>query len=273
MLSIPEALDTQAKAALTKARDLKRPGAFAVSGLLGGAYVGVGVILMVSTAGPLLAAGDPLTKLVSGLVFGVALTLVVFAGAELVTSTMMTAVQGFAAKSIGGRTAVRLIAITFALNFVGAALFAALIVASGVLETNAAAGAMVHELLLSKSLLTPLELVVRGTLCNLLVCLAVWMGVRIVAPGPRIAVILLAMLAFVSAGFEHVVANMTTYWIGVLLRDPAASAPLFAENMLFVGLGNLVGGGLLVGIVYWVLAGRPRGEAAEQPLDTDAVRP
>ncbi|MGO3679080.1 MAG: formate/nitrite transporter family protein, partial [Microbacteriaceae bacterium] len=115
MLSIPEALDTQAKAALTKARDLKRPGAFTVSGLLGGAYVGVGVILMVSTAGPLLAAGDPLTKLVSGLVFGVALTLVVFAGAELVTSTMMTAVQGFAAKSIGGRTAVRLIATTFAL--------------------------------------------------------------------------------------------------------------------------------------------------------------
>lgn len=258
MLSISEALTVQSDAAHHKTNELRAPARFTLSGVLGGAYVGIGVILMASTAGPFFAAGDPATKLVSGLVFGVALTLVVFAGAELVTSTMMTAVQGAATRTINWRSALTLITAAFISNLIGAAAFSALIVFSGVLETHEAAGSMIGSLLAAKAALTPLELFIRGTLCNLLVCLAVWMGVRIQAPGPRIAVILLAMLAFVSSGFEHVVANMTTYFIGMFTGDPAATLPIFVGNMLFVGLGNLVGGGLLVGIVYWALGGAPR---------------
>lgn len=268
MLSISEALRDQAQSALTKAESLRAPGRFTLAGLFGGAYVGIGAVLMVSAAGPLVAEGDPLAKFIGGLVFGVALTIVVFAGAELVTSTMMTAVQGRATGAIGGGVTTWLITVTFVLNFVGAALFSALIVASGVLASNESAAAMLTGLLNLKAGLSPLELFVRGVLCNTLVCLAVWMGVRIQAPGARIAAILLAMLAFVASGFEHVVANMTMYWIGAFTGVPAAAAPFFAGNMLFVGLGNLVGGAVCVGLAYWYLGGSPRFT----PASLDSVR-
>ena len=101
MLSIPDTLDVHAAAAVHKSDALRSPGRFLVSGMLAGAYIGIGVVLMVATAGPLIAAGDGLAKLVSGLVFGVALTLVVFAGADLLTSAMMILPQGALMRVVG----------------------------------------------------------------------------------------------------------------------------------------------------------------------------
>lgn len=262
MLTIPETLAAQADAAVHKSDGLRTPGRFLISGMLAGAYIGIGVVLMVSTAGPLIAAGDGLAKLVSGLVFGVALTLVVFAGADLVTSAMMVLPQGALMRAIGPWRAVGVIAATFAANLVGALLFAGLIVASGVLRANAAAGQMLSDMLAAKAHEGPLELFVRGILCNVLVCLAIWMCARVRSDVARILVIFAAILAFISSGFEHVVANMTTYGIGLFSGDPAATIGLFANNLLWVGLGNLVGGAVIVGVGYWVIGGSPRMPAA-----------
>ena len=233
MLTIPETLHAQASAAVHKADGLRSPGRFVVSGMLAGAYIGIGVVLMVSTAGPLAASGDGLAKLVSGLVFGVALTLVVFAGADLVTSAMMVLPQG-------------------ALSFAG------LVAASGVLRANAAAGTMLSDMLAAKAHEGPVELFVRGILCNVLVCLAIWMCARVHSDVAKILLIFAAILAFISSGFEHVVANMTTYGIGLFTGDANATLPLFASNLLWVGLGNFVGGALIVGVGYWVIGGSPR---------------
>ncbi|WP_315548991.1 formate/nitrite transporter family protein [Microbacterium aurum] len=262
MLTISETLDAQASAAVHKVQALRHPGRFLVSGMLAGAYIGIGVVLMVSTAGPLAAAGDGLAKLVAGLVFGVALTLVVFAGADLLTSAMMILPQGALMRAIGPWRALGALAATFVANLVGALVFAGLVVASGTLRSHAAAGGMLSDMLAAKAHEGPLEHLTLGILCNVLVCLAIWMCARVRSDVAKILLIFAAILAFISSGFEHVVANMTTYAIGLFTGDPNATLALFASNMLWVGLGNLIGGGVIVGLGYWIVGGSPRIRAA-----------
>lgn len=258
MLSIPDTLTVQADAAVHKADGLHSPGRMLISGMLAGAYIGIGVVLMVATAGPLAAAGDGLSKLVAGVVFGVALTLVVFAGGDLATSAMMVVPQGALMRAVTPGRAVATIVFTVAANLVGALVFALLIVASGVLHANAPAGRMLQDMLAAKAHETPLELVVRGILCNVLVCLAIWMCARVNSDVAKILLIFAAITAFISSGFEHVVANMTTYGIGLFSGDPNATWALFGGNLLWVGLGNLIGGAVVVGLGYWLIGGSPR---------------
>lgn len=268
MLSIPEALKTQAQTAIEKVHSLRTPGRFALAGLLGGAYIGVGIVVMLSVAGPLFAAGDGLAKLVSGLVFGTALTLVVFAGADLATSAMMVLPQGTLMRAIRLGPATVTLIIMFLMNLIGSLVFSALIVASGVIRTQPAAESMLTSVLAGKAAQDPLDMLIRGLLCNALVCLAVWMGVRVSSELARIALIFIAITAFVVSGFEHVIANMTAYGIGLFSGDPNAAPALFASNLLWVGLGNLLGGGLVVGVGYWVLGGRPRVTPHDRALQS-----
>ncbi|MGV1010330.1 MAG: formate/nitrite transporter family protein, partial [Dermatophilaceae bacterium] len=91
-------------------------------------------------------------------------------------------------------------------------------------------------------------------LCNLLVCLALWMAARTRSDGAKLAVLWWGLLAFIAAGFEHSVANMTTFALGVF--QGSASWADLAYNLAWTVPGNLVGGGLIVGLGYaWL--GRP----------------
>ncbi|MFB8892920.1 formate/nitrite transporter family protein [Microbacterium plantarum] len=272
MLTIPEALAAQAANGRHKADGLRSPARFTVSGMLAGAYIGVGVVLMVTAAGPLFAAGSGWGKLVSGLVFGVALTIVVIAGGELVTSSMMTVPQAALMRAVSAGRAAAAVLWTFGANLVGSVVFGALIVASGVLHSNAAAGTMISDMLAAKAHESPIELFVRGILCNVLVCIAIWMTVRLRSETARILVVFAAILAFITSGFEHVVANMTTFTIGLLSGDPSATVGGFALNLLLVGTGNLVGGGLVVGAGYWFVGGSPRLADASANVPNSGLR-
>lgn len=261
-------MEFQRAAARTKVESTRRPIAYTVQSMLAGAYIGVAVVLMVSAAGPFLAAGSPATKLVSGLVFGVALTLVIIAGGELVTSNMMTLTQG----AIGGRISWREGGVTmlfcFVMNIVGSFAFAALVHFSGVLGPETPGGKMIAGMLTAKGSESTSELFFRGILCNILVCLAAWSAVRLTSEGAKLAVIFWCLLAFITSGFEHVVANMTTFGLGLIGGLPEASWGEFARNMAVVGLGNLVGGGLIVGLGYAVIAGPLRPSIPVMPATT-----
>jgi nitrite transporter NirC len=104
------------------------------------------------------------------------------------------------------------------------------------------------------------------------VCLAIWSAVRLTSEVARLVVIFWCLLAFITSGFEHVVANMTTFGLGLVGGLPEASWADFARNMSVVGLGNLVGGGLIVGLGYAIVAGPLRPRAA-QPAPTLAPVP
>ena len=256
-------MDHQAEYAATKVALTRRPLGYLVQSGLAGAYIGVAVVLMLTAAGGLALEASPWTKLVQGLVFGVALTLVYSAGGELATSNMMTLTQGALRRTVGWGVGGRTLGFSFVGNLVGAAIFAAMVHASGVLAPDVPAGKMLASLLEAKSHESSSELFWRGVLCNMLVCVAIWSAARLSSEGARLVVIFWCLLAFITSGFEHVVANMTTFSLGLLGHVPGATFAAFGRNLLFVGLGNLVGGALVVGAAYAVAAGRPTQSSAE----------
>src|SRR5687768_12598462 len=99
-IPVIDAVDANAALAVTKATQARRLSSYLASSALAGAFVGVAVVLLLSVGGPLVAAGAPYARLVQGAVFGIALTLVVFAGAELFTGNAMVMLQGLVGRTV-----------------------------------------------------------------------------------------------------------------------------------------------------------------------------
>jgi len=264
-IPIPETLDEQSRAAADKAAAVRSLPRYLLLAGLAGAYVGAAIVLLISVSAPLAASSNAATKLVQGAVFGLALTLVVFAGAELFTGNAMTMLQGLTARQVRTRDLAAVWAASLVGNLVGSVLFAAAVNASGVLQNEASTG-LVQKMVSGKAALDGGQLFWRALLCNLLVCLALWMAARTRSDGAKLAVLWWALLAFIAAGFEHSVANMTTFALGVF--QGSAGWGDLAYNLAWTVPGNVVGGGVLVGLTYaWL--GRPadRTATATQALE------
>lgn len=253
-ITVPEAFTEAGQLAAGKAGATRSLPRYLLSSALAGAFIGVAVVLLASVSGPLLAADSPWTKLVQGSVFGIALTLVVFAGAELFTGNAMVMAQGVAARTVRTVDAFAVLAVSLVGNFFGAIGFAAIVHGGGSL--NGAGAAFVAKAIEAKVALSGPQLFWRAVLCNLLVCLALWMASRTRSDAAKIAVLWWALLAFVASGFEHSIANMTLFALGVF--EGSATWGQLAANLVWTVPGNLVGGGVLVGLAYaWL--GAPDG--------------
>jgi nitrite transporter NirC len=263
VLTISEAVDAQADAAHHKVDLLTTPGLFLVRTMLAGAFIGIGVLIMCTAGGPLVAAGSGFAPLVEGLVFGVALTIVVIAGAELATSAMMILTQGVMKGAIGWLRAVETLLACLVGNLLGAVVFAWLVHLSGVLAPGTAGGTMLAGMVEHKAAETTGQLFVRGILCNLMVCLAIWCAGRLKSEGAKIAVVFACVMVFITSGFEHVVANMTTFSLGIIGGLEGATIAEMGRNILAVGAGNTVGGAVLVGAAYAYGSGRRAARAVE----------
>ncbi len=261
VISIEKTVDETTLQAVHKAHELRRPPRYFVSAMLAGAFIGVGEILLLTAVSPLVAGHSGWVKLVEGAVFPLALTMVMFAGAQLFTSNVMVMLVG----ALSGRTGWKDLAGSWSLslfgNFVGALGFGAMVHASGV-TSAAAPHAMLTELLAGKSALDGGQLFWRAVLCNFLVCLGIWMFTRAKGDGAKTFVLWLPIMVFVSAGFEHCVANMALYGIGIF--DGSATFGQLFHNLAFVVPGNIVGGGLLVGLAYWFTTGAKRTDYARR---------
>src|SRR3954462_8996283 len=260
-IPVPQALDDSAVLAEAKAQQVRRLPKYMVNAAFAGAFVGVAVVLLLSVAGPLAAGKSPATKLVQGSVFGVALTLVVFAGAELFTGNVMVMLQGISKRTIGAADLAFVWIGSLLGNLIGSVVFAALVNASGVLSTGAAPGqktptafqAALGAITQAKSQLTFGQLFFRSVLCNMLVCLGLWMAARAASDSAKLICLFWALLAFVASGFEHSIANMTIFGLGIFSHAPGATAAEMTRNLLATVPGNIVGGGVLVGLAYsWI---------------------
>jgi nitrite transporter NirC len=259
-----EAIDDVCAQAQEKATNLRSPLRYAALAALAGAYIGVAVVLLASVAGPLAAETNPATKLVAGCVFGIALTLVVFAGADLFTGNNMVMLVGWLRGGTSGRAAILVNVATLVGNLVGSIAFAAVVHASGVLAVHtpdkpAAGDGMIASLVAGKMSASDGQLFWRALLCNMLVCLGVWMATRTRSDGAKVAVLFWVLLAFISSGFEHSVANMTIFSLAVF--NHAAGWSDLAHNLLFTIPGNVVGGALVVGLPYAFSTRRDRVSA------------
>ena len=268
-----ETVAAVANAARTKAGFLRsNPRQYLVLSALAGAYVGLGIVLIFAIGAPLAAAGSAATKAVMGVSFGVALTLVIFAGSELFTGNNLVMTVGALSRTASLGALGKVWALSFVGNLAGSMLLALATASSGVLGKSPAKEFVLG--IVAAKMGAPLaELFFRGVLCNVLVCLAVWMGMRAKDETARLILIFWCLFAFIGAGFEHSVANMTLLSIGLFLpHDPGlVSWAGFARNLWVVTAGNIVGGALFVGLPYWYVALGQRRTLAVRPVQAEAV--
>jgi len=244
------------------------PRQYLVLSALAGAYVGLGIVLIFAIGAPLAASGSGAVKAVMGVSFGVALTLVIFAGSELFTGNHLIMTVGAFSRTVSPSALAKVWAVSFAGNLLGSMLLALATAWSGVLGKSPTRE-FVLAAVAAKMTAPALELFFRGVLCNALVCLAVWMGMRAKDEVARLVLIFWCLFAFIGSGFEHSVANMTLLTLGLLLpHDPALVSWMgFARNLAVVTAGNIVGGALLIGLPYWYIAQGQRRMLAVRAIE------
>ncbi len=233
--------------------------------VLAGAFIGFGALcFVVVQADP--ALGFAARRVVGGLVFSLGLLLVVVAGAELFTGNNLL-VMAWAEGRLTTAEVLRNWAVVLAGNAVGAVSLAGLVALSGHLALgDHEVGRAYVRIAAAKAALPFATAFASAVLCNALVCLAVWMSFAGRSVMDKAVAIVPPIAAFVAAGFEHSVANLYLIPLGMLapLVDPAVpdAAPSIAglaRNLMPVVLGNIVGGGGLVALVYHVIYRRGRG--------------
>lgn len=225
-------------------------GYFAAS-ILAGAYIGFGILLIFTIGGML--GNQPYTKIVMGTSFGIALSLVVIAGAELFTGNNFIMASGVFNKTIKVSDVIKLWIVCYLGNWVGAVLLSLAFYgaqgATGNVGQFIAAGAA------GKMALSPLALFLRGMLCNILVCLAAWCGFRCKSDSGKLIMVFWCLFAFITCGFEHSVANMTLLTVSLLAPfNAAVSVSGYVYNLVFVTLGNIVGAVVFLAIPYGLMA-------------------
>lgn len=218
--------------------------------MLAGIYVGFGIMLIFSIGAPFAHANSPAVKILMGVSFGIALTLIIIAGAELFTGNNMVMVIGnMTGQSSISDTALVWI-VSFAGNLAGSLLLSFLCVQAGLFK-NEVLQDFVNGVATMKMNAPLSELFVRGILCNMLVCLAIWMSARVKDDTARILVIFWCLFAFIASGFEHSVANMSLLGFPLLSGNhDGMSWYGYFRNIGIVSLGNIVGGSLMIGAAY-----------------------
>jgi nitrite transporter len=239
----------------------KSPLSYILLSALAGIYLGFGIVLIFSISGPIAATGGgAYLKLIMGATFGIALSLVIFAGSELFTGNNMVFAISSLEKRVGLGPIIILFIMCFIGNYLGSAFLAWLVVKGGSLPE--ASNQLILKVSAMKMSLSPQEAFIRGVLCNWLVCLAVWISLRTKEETARLIMIFWCLFAFIGSGFEHSIANQTLLSMAMFLpHGPEISIAGFAHNQLYVVLGNLVGGGAFVGAVYWFASPSLKEEA------------
>lgn len=268
-VTIPEALSDHTAAAQSKSRQLEDLPRYLCSAALAGAFVGLGIALLFSVGGPLVAAGSPLAKLLMGAVFGLALTLVVFAGGELATGNMMVMTQAAAGRAVQWQRAAVVCVAALIGNFIGSIGLALILHGAGTFSTGPSAD-LIATTVAGKDALAGPQLFWRAVLCNALVCLGLWMAARTKSDAAKLALLWWALLAFIASGFEHSVANMTTFSIAAL--NGTGEWSMLGRNLVWTIPGNLVGGAVLIGGAYaWLGRTGPSTAAAGTPSSGSAM--
>jgi formate transporter len=261
-------------------------------GVLAGIFIALGAIFATTVTAPTLVQ-DPSTgaklatwlpfgigKLVGGLSFCLGLILVVVAGAELFTGNNLI-IMAWANKRISTSSVLRNWGVVYVGNLLGALLTVLVVLLSGQYTFGGGAvGLNALKIAQAKVGYGFIQAIFLGSLCNMLVCLAIWLVFSARTTTDKILSVIFPITAFVAAGFEHSVANMYFIPMGLAIKQAAAEAfwsniggsaadyatltwgNFLLRNLLPVTIGNIIGGALGVGVVYYVIYLRRQSKAA-----------
>ncbi len=241
-----------AKSAATKYSLLaNNPFGYIVSSVLAGIFIGFGVLLIFTISG--LLNGLPSVKIIMGAAFSVALSLVVIAGAELFTGNNMVMAVGIKEKTVTVGNAIKLWIVCFIGNWIGAIILSLIFIGTGL--GNGATGEAIAAAAAAKMSVAFLPLLLRGVLCNMLVCLAVWCATRCKSEAAKLIMVFWCLFAFNVIGLEHSIANMTTLTIALIKPfEAAVSVGGYFYNIFVVALGNMIGGIICIALPYCIIA-------------------
>jgi formate/nitrite transporter len=280
---LPAAMASKAEDIGVKKANLDSLSMFALA-ILAGAFIGIGAIFATTvSAGSMAintAAGDAafktglpygVVRLITGLAFTVGLILVVVGGAELFTGNNLIT-MAYMSKKVKLSALLRNWGVVYAGNFVGS-IVTALIVFFGKQYTfgGNSIGFAVLSIGNAKTGFTFIQAIALGIMCNALVCMAVWMCYSARSTTDRILAIIPPIACFVAAGFEHSVANMYFIPIALFIKNFDGKVydaivtnfnagkdftnltwdKFFINNLLPVTIGNIIGGAVMVGLIYW----------------------
>ncbi len=253
-----------------------------VLAVLAGAFIALGAIFSNTvSAGSISIKGSAdlasataalpygVTRLLSGLSFSLGLILVIVGGAELFTGNNLI-IMAFMSRKVTLRQLLRNWGIVYLGNFVGSILTALIMVATNqYLQGNGAIGLVALNTANAKTGLSFFPALASGVMCNVLVCLAVWLTYSARSTTDKILAIIPPITAFVAAGFEHCIANMYFIPLGLFIKSWGSAAffetiaktsadfanltwgNFFLKNLVPVTIGNIIGGAFMVGGLYW----------------------
>jgi formate transporter len=278
---LPAGMAAKAEDLGVKKANLKASNMFALA-ILAGGFISMGAIFATTVAAGSMPIKDAagvtafstgfpygVIRLLMGLVFSIGLILVVVAGAELFTGNTLI-IMAFASRKVSFAQLMRNWTIVYFGNFVGSVSTAYIMfLGKQYLFSNGAVGLTALGIGEAKTSLEFVQAMALGIMCNILVCLGVWMSYSARSTTDKIMSVTLPVACFIAAGFEHSVANM--YYIPFALfvknyGDPklfemlgktAADFPhltwsnFFIANLLPVTIGNIIGGAFMVGLIYW----------------------
>ncbi|MDC9725932.1 MAG: formate transporter FocA [Gammaproteobacteria bacterium] len=235
--------------------------------ILAGAFISFGAVFFTLVTHDASGVATGVMRLIGGLAFCLGLVLVIVAGAELFTGNNLI-VMAYVDGKVSLKQLLANWTIVFIGNFVGAVGILLLIYLSGHWQIGGGAvGAKVLAIANAKVNLTWMEAFTRGILCNILVCLAVWLCFAGRTVVDKVLAILFPITAFVAMGFEHSVANMYFISAGLVAKQQAELVQLagslnleqltasgfLLNNLVPVTLGNIIGGSVFVGLFYWFI--------------------
>lgn len=228
-----------------------KPGKYLMRSVMAGFFIVVAIIFSNVSAALFYQSNPALGKLLSALFFPIAIVLVVFIGGELFTSNSMTMALGAFNKKVTWKNVLRVWLYSYVGNFIGCFIFALLFVGSG--ASREIVTVYMKSSIMTKLDVPVLQLFLRGILCNFMVCLSVLAATRMKSESGKLIVMFCIIMAFVLDGFEHSIANMGTFTIASFLLGGLPAA-MIVKSMVFVTLGNIVGGVLLLALPLKIMS-------------------
>lgn len=227
------------------------PGRYLSRAAIAGAHIMVGSVISTLCGAWFYTSNPGVAKLLGAVTFSAALILIVLLGGELFTGANFVMGVSLYENSVSPAGALRIWVFCYVGNLLGIFLLALIITGSGAsFDYFSSYLALTVPAKLSG---TWYALLLKGVMCNFLVCLGVFAGFKLKSESGKCIVIALVITTFVLAGFEHSIANMASFSLYALMT-PDPDLVGIVRNMIWVTLGNIIGGGVLLGLPLWLSA-------------------
>lgn len=227
------------------------PGRFFARSVVAGLYLGLATILS-STLGTLLFKDHAIaSKIAVAASFGIGLVIIVILGSELFTGNCFTTMIPVYGKKLKFRQIIPMWIICYIGNFIGIALICFLFVKSG--SNQELFKEYIRMTMDNKLTFTIIQLFIKGVLCNFIVCVGAYVGMKMQDDTAKTLIMMLVVMAFVLPGFEHSIANMGYFTLGITALGSSYSWTMLQLHMLIATAGNIIGGGVLLGVPLFMM--------------------